>query len=124
GPDQNRLLGELRADRARRVETRRSFRELELGLIWEDDLHRVLRIRIRRRRTAAENLSSPFDGSAQIRRSVEPVTLSQPFQRVFERLPVRHLRRHPPVAAEIPRNADVESLENALEWLRSEEHTS
>jgi hypothetical protein len=38
--DEDRLLGELRADRARRLEAGRALRQLELGLVGKDDLHR------------------------------------------------------------------------------------
>jgi hypothetical protein len=37
--DEDRLLGELRADRARGVETGRTVGKLQLGAVGEDDLH-------------------------------------------------------------------------------------
>ncbi len=40
GTHQHRLLGELRPDRARGVEPGRALRQLELGLVGQDDLHR------------------------------------------------------------------------------------
>ncbi len=39
-PHEHRLLGELGADRPGGVETGRAVRQLELGGIWEHDLHR------------------------------------------------------------------------------------
>jgi hypothetical protein len=37
--DEDRLLGELRADLARGVEAGRAFRQLELRIVGKDDVH-------------------------------------------------------------------------------------
>ena len=44
GLDQDGLFRELRADRAGRVESGGAVRQLELGLVGEDHLHRLMRI--------------------------------------------------------------------------------
>src|SRR5919204_5692362 len=65
-------------------------------------------LRLRRR---ARNLSSLFNCSSKGGGRVEPVALSEPFQSVFERLLVGHLRGHPPVASDISSNADIRKVQ-------------
>ena len=66
------------------------------------------------------NLSSLLDRAAQSRGRIQPIALSQPFERVFERLFVGHFRRHPPVAADIARNANIGHVQRNFAFLRRE----
>jgi CBS domain-containing protein len=70
----------------------------------------------------ARNLSSLFDRAAQSRGSIQPIALSQPFERVFERLFVGHFRRHPPVAPDIARNANIGHVQRNFAFLGREFH--
>ena len=69
-----------------------------------------------------KNLSSLLDRVAQSRRRIEPVALSQPFQRVFERLLVGHLRSHPAVAADVARHSNIGEVQRNFAFFRREFH--
>ncbi len=68
---QHRLLGELRPDRARRVEAAGAVREVELGAVGEDHVHRRPRIvgavRSRRRRSPRVALDGKPQPEASVR---------------------------------------------------------
>ena len=69
-----------------------------------------------------KNLSSLLDRVAQSRRRIEPVALSQPFERVFERLLVRHARGHPSVTADIARDINIREVQRNFALLGRELH--